>query len=498
MVNQAGKIPIGSDGVEGHVFRPDNDTTDPDFIIPQEDIQQLNLPRSLGPLKDQGKLQLYNGHARYGSTPAAPGDGLTDGDRVDVYADLGGSSGMSRRFTGIVSNPSGEGTGANEVESTYSCNLEDFCGWVMSERAIEAGFEERQISGDTTSVLNYILREKCPEIDRSELATIPRTVTTKFNGTNVFKAVRTLVARSEGDMLLRSDHTTLRVRDLSDLITKHELADGDYGTYSWAENSDRLSNYVRLDGGKAEANMNKVTSGVGWENVAGNSRIMVQIDVPKSQVSSIEVYTDPTRTGSGAGLRVRIQKDEGGAPIDPSDKTIDEDHRTLAAPFLEHDGFTRYNFGNNDIIQDNPWLIIEVNDEGDGSGQDVRVNNVGNPLRIIRYPYPVSTRKSDPASIDNYRLREQQVSDNSITSLTEIGEAARALLADRNTVRRTVEFDARSDRAYELSPMDVVDVPLGVFRTAGFRGEYVVVERIDEYSGTSLDTTIKLQDRKTL
>ena len=231
MVNQAGKIPIGSDGVEGHVFRPDNDTTDPDFIIPKEDIQELNLPRSLGPLKDQGKLQLYNGHGRYGNTPSAPGDGLTDGDRVDVYADLGGSQGMSRRFTGIVSNPSGEGTGANEVESTYSCTLEDFCGWVMSERAIEAGFEERQISGDTTSVLNYILREKCPEIDRSELATIPRTVTTKFNGTNVFKAVRTLVARSEGDMLLRSDHTTLRVRDLSDLITKHELAGGDYGTY---------------------------------------------------------------------------------------------------------------------------------------------------------------------------------------------------------------------------------------------------------------------------
>jgi hypothetical protein len=508
--------PIRPGGVELRVFKPDNDTTTPDFVVGGPDgdpgeIVGATVTRSLGPFKDQSKFAVENRGGRY----RTGAETITSGDRVEFYVDLGGEAGawgagvwgrgtwgdhtdgvFARRLTGVVRNPkvSLDGAGA----STLSFTAEDFVGFVLAARTVERGFEERQAAGASGSIINWIVRDKCPEIDRSRIGTIDDRLTMRFNAENVLKAVRKIVKR--GDVALRSDGRALVVEPRSGLSDPanlaFELAPDDWGTGDWEANDDDTANHVRVDGGTSEASLDKQETQSDYRTVTKSSRITHQLAVPKSEVSSLEVWTDPTRTGSGDGIVVRLQKDDGGAPLDPATPELDLARKTLASDFLEVAGYTTFGLAGNNVLDDQPWLLIEGDDSDDGSGQDVGIDALtGEPTYRAYYPYPVSSRLRDPDSIAEFRRREAQMTDNSLESLQAVGEAAEGELRERSALEKTFEFDAQSTRAHALAPGDAVDIDIP---TAGAAGRYALTRRKDTYADGQLATEVTLQDAETI
>jgi len=475
------------------IYKPDNEPDDPanpeadrtpDIQVgPATDtahlIDKASVPRSLGALKDQASFALANRAGRYSRGASE----ITSGDEVVFSVEFADNPGTwSERFRGVVRNPKVSGDGAGE--STFSFKCEEFVGGILGWRYLEAGYKNRRVAGTESSVLESALAEKCPEIARDRITADGRETTQTFNATKMLKVVRGLA--NILDSTVSTDARSLVVEPLSGVSASWSLEAGDYGTFEAETDDGELANAIRIDGPTSQGTQDKQETQTGWANVTDDSRITRQLDVPKSEISRIGIWTDPTRTNSGDDIRVRIQKDDGGAPLDPTDSSLDEAFRTNNG-ILEHDGWTTFPLPDNKVLDPDPWLIIEATTDGDGSGQDIGVNNAGVPTYRAYYPFPISGRKKDADSIDEYRRRERQLSDTSLTSLNRLSQELNAQLNHENTLSNTFGFDARSLRAHQLTPGDAIwiDEP-----TAGLAGEFMVTKRQGTYSGGLLRTDV--------
>jgi len=495
---------ITPESVRLDVFKPDNATTTPDFTVPAGEIRSASIPRTVGPLKDQAKFTVDNRDGKYRRGEAT----ITGGDRVEFWARLGPTSRVGvpqavrdaetddtaqRRHTGVVRNPE---VTVGRSDSTLSFTSEDFVGFVLSNATIEASYVDRQVAGTPEAILESVLEKECPAIDRSRIEPITTTTSVAYNATNVIDAVRQLVAR--GDVVLTSEGRSLVTTPLTDVVASFDLQPSDRGLpMEFEANGDGMANAIRLDGGDATAVGDGQTEQSGWTTVTKSSRLTYRLDMPKSEVTTIELWTDPRRTASGDNAVVRLQRDVDGTPEGVGNNQLDLARRTLAPPFLAENDYTEFLLPDNDIVNHDPWLIIEADESGDGTGQDIGVSTGGAPTYEALYPYPVSARVKDQESIDEYRRRELQFADDSIHSLTEVSQEARAQLSRRDTLSRTVSFPAFSKRAHELTPGEAIHVESC---EAGVVADYVLVKRKDNYEsdGNVLKSELTLQDIATL
>lgn len=488
-------------GARLEIYKPDNEPADPAnpdvdrtpdiYIGPENDtaqfIESAKAPKSLGALKEQASFGVNNRGGRYrrGAGKITSGDEVVFSVRFTDAPDT-----WNERFRGIVRTPQVSGDGAGRSVLTFKA--EDFVGCILGWRYLEAGWQNRRVAGTESSMLEMALEEKCPEIATDRIEAGDTTSTQTFNAVKMLKVAQQLGYLVDGR--LTSDQRSLVVRPLDDVTTSWALDGADFGTFSFESDDGELANALRIDGGSSEGTQDQQGTQTGYQTITKGSRLAVNLDVPKSEVSSVEVWTDPTRTGSGDGVVVRLQKNDDGEPIDPSDSSLDHARRTLASEFLEEGGYTTFQMPDNDILDDDPWLLVGADEEGDGSGQAIGVNNSGDPAYRAYYPFPISGRKEDPGSIAEYRRRELQQSDTAISSLQALGQALNTQLDHENTLNREFGFDARSLRAHQLAPGDAVAVDEA---TAGAMGTYIVTKRSDTYDGAQLTsdiTTVEIAD----
>lgn len=477
---------VAPDGVRLDVFNASNHSTNPDFSVYPDSglIKSISVPKSLGPIKDQGELTLHNpdGIFRNGAKE------ITSGDRIEFWRQLNSELSMKRRFTGVVRQPDVEIT--QPGQSTLSFTLEEFVGSVMAFRNVDAGFTDRQIAGTPTSCIEMILDEECPEIGVDQIQPIETEVSIKFQATDVLEAMRRLIVR--GEAVMWSDGTDLIVKPLTAAKASFELTPQDiYAPLSYSEGDDQYANAIRIDGGEVVAIQDRQTMHPNWFRVTSDNRIMQRIETPKSTVAAVDIWTDPRRTGSKDDLSVRLQNDNNGEPENPSDSSLDIAQKTLSYHFLAEHGWTYFDMPDNDTLDRYLWVILESGDAGDGTGQDVGISHDRDLAYRAYYSYPITVPGEDQQGIDEYRRREYRVSDDDIRSIEMAERVLNAQLRQRSILEREFTFEARSRRAHELRPLDVVHIDS---REAGVVGDYVVTEVKDSYEGIQVNTDVTVTE----
>ncbi|WP_459191818.1 hypothetical protein [Halosimplex sp. J119] len=470
---------------ELEVYAADNGTDSPDVVIPGDDIQRVKTKRRIGALKDTGSLDLSNTHGKYDR------ETLTTGDRLVWRTRLEGEASLSDRWTAIAGVPEhsfGAGT-----QRTISVSLTDFVFGVLDWRLVYNSFESTPISGSPDAILETLLSNKAPEIGQSQIQSVGTTANYFSSGTSLFEIVGDLQTLS--DAVVYNDGRDLVFRPLGDITTQWQLQrgrNGDIRTGSVSGADDDLANVVRVDGGTSQAVDDEQTTQSNYTTVTTSSRLTHQLSTRKSEVDRIEVWT--RTTGSGEQLTVRLQKDDGGAPVAPSDQQSDIVNKTLDSTFLADDGYTTFIFASHTLPESNPWVIIET----DGSsGQEIGTDGSGAPAYRAYFPYPLDIRARAGGSIDEYRRREDRIRDDELETLAAAQDTAEAEVGKRGAPRLTISAPAHSVRAHNLTPGDAVDVD---WPREGVQGPVVCTQVQETHSAGSnrLETTLTFEQQSTL
>lgn len=269
--------------------------TEADYVIPGEDIAKHDVEERAGEYKDSAKITIHNDGGQYNR--------IRHGDRLEFFVQVGegeeatgygeggygeGAYGPSyrRRWTGMVRNYTISGDGADHY--TLELTGEDYVYAVLGMRQVYDSFRGRQIIGPD-GILNTILAEEAPEIDRTRLQPVSTTADISFAGESLLDAVINLAAQA--DCLLSSRGTALLCRPAENLQSRFVVQDTDTGLWDLKSNDDSLTNYWRIDGGTAPEVDDVQELIDGYQLVAGETQITQQIEHPKSEVDFVEIWT---------------------------------------------------------------------------------------------------------------------------------------------------------------------------------------------------------------
>lgn len=500
------------------VFRPDNDTTTANFTVPADDIQRVDASVRAGQRKDSGTITLTNDNGTYTSG----GKEIRSGDRLQVWTtleddidawgepNLGGAVGgwggeYGRIEWGGGGTPSKSwGSGAwGGRHDRWSClvrdrtadlrspsisdlqlKCEDFVFGLANKRLVFNHFDDTQISGTDDSIVDTIVDNEAPEIDKSRIETFTETTDANFDGVTLLDALKAMSDRA--DAVMRGRKKGLVLTDLSSISSSFDLSGTEIGRLTTKETDQGLANEVRVDGGTATDQDASQETQDTYTTVTNTSRATFRVDTRKSQIAEIEIWTK--KTGSNDSVIVRLQKDDAGSPIAPDNRKSDIDSVTLSHEFLDDDGFTTFQFGEHTLPEPRPWVIIE----SDGTnGQDIGTDSNGNVTYKSKYPYNITTRDTNYASIQTYRKREHRIKAKSVQTFDEAREIVFEYLDHESVPEKTVEVPADSARTHRLTPLDVVTLD---FPRELATGDYIVIERSDIFEGTTLDSTLTLQE----
>jgi len=433
---------------EIEVYKPDNTTTTPDFTVPKTDIYGISINQRLQALKDKGSIRLSNEGGKY----ATGTDTITTGDKIIVRTQLDGESSLSDRWTAIAHPPTYQ-SGPGERTLEFDCS--DFVFEILQNRLYFDAFENAPISGSSDAILETALSDKAPEIGQSQIESVNVTTDYFADGSDLFSLAEDLAI--QGDAILSNDGEDLVFKRIGSIPTKFALArgqDGDISDYEVGGSDDELANWVRVDGGTGTAIGDEQLTQDDYTTVTESSRLTHQISTRKSEIDHIEIWT--RTTGSGEGITVRLQKDDGGSPIAPSDQQSDIVRRTLASPFISDADYTTFLLPEHTLPEPNPWIIIETDG---GTGQEIGIDSsTGDPAYKAYFPFPLNVRTSNQQSVDEYRRREKRVKNDQLGTRTATQQQAQSILNHSSEPRQTLSADAHSVRAHNLSPGEAVSV----------------------------------------
>lgn len=491
-------------------FRPTNTSAavaDADYQFEGDDVRVISIDERARDYKDNVEIVVDNKGGQYTSSDQPTV--LEHGDRIQyhiktdlpdpkaygtgLYGSGPYSPSTTRRWTGMVGNYNVDSNGRDryvlELEAT------DFVYAVMSMRRVTNAWDDEQIvsgAGTGQGIINTILEDECPELDLSQLPSYSDTTTISLADENVLESIIELANRA--DLVLWADHKSVRLNKSEDISTEFEVTTDDYTLYSYSSKDDALFNTVRVEGGEDREVEAEQTTQDGWTTVTESTRFTKQLSMRKSEVSRVEVWTDPERTGSQEDMVLRLQKDEGGAPIAPGNTRSDIARRTLAYHFLAKDGFTSFDFPDHSLPPNSdPWLIIETSG---GTGHDIGIRTSDNALTFRSwFPYPIRLRREDVDSQDAYREREDKVRDDNLSSFSAARERGRAFLDRHALPDEDLSYDADSDRLHDASAGTVLrlDHP-----EIDLEGRFVVIERSMNFEGSVEETSVTLRDLASL
>lgn len=477
------------------VFKPGNSSDEPDFTVPAEDIQLVDASIRAGQVKDEGKIVLSNDEGEY-----TIDDEINSGDRLHFWLTLdtyivswgtetwgdGAWGGELDRWSAMVRDREMEYLGPNTSDLTLSC--EDFALSIASKRRVYNTFRGIDASGHSDAVVETMLDNNAEEIGQSRITPISNDVWITFDGDTLLDALTEVSRRANA--VMRGRKGDLIFKPLDGITREFELQGTEIGRLKTKEVDSGMVNRVRIDGGEATALETSQENQSSYTAVTESTRATFQINTRKAELAFIELWTNPT--GSEEAVTVRIQKDDGGAPIAPGDESSDIVSATLDHHFLANDDFTTFLLGSHTLPEPNPWVIVET----DGSnGQDIGTDSNGNETYKAHYGFNLTVRNTNRTSRNQYRLREGRIKDDAIQSPEEAHDIAEDKLNHDSVPEHTVEAPADNDRTHHLSPLDMVYLN---FKREQAVGDYLVTERNDQYDGSVLDTTLTLQEVGTI
>ena len=468
-----------------------------------------------------------------------------------------------------------------------SVSLVDFVTGILGWREATGSFEERPLSVNERDpgeyrprdgVLNTLLMDEAPEIGRESLITIDEPVTIEYHETNLLDALVELGQMHETliwgiDTRLYAiplDEIILRSRflgpgyglspygaDPGDIIGYRgrygELYGEDYGSTPLFEGGDKtqyggershtdltvtagdtqgaisydiddggLANRVRVNGGTGAALDHQQPWVDSFVEVTEDEPVMALVPVRKAQARKIVIYTRAKPAGQ---LSVRIQKDDGGQPVNLDSDTSDLSRHTLEHHFLSPDGWTTFIMPNHRYHVPEVWVIVEgradeeqnhevaigypdaprdpdalppLPEHGFEQGEDSTDNPLeyavsGNGDSVLThrlyYPFPLAVRVDDGQSQRKHRRRDLTHSNDHWVDRDTVVDEARRRVTQYAWPDETVEFEAASVAAHGLAPGMgfIMDRP-----RLGLDNEVFVVTDVEQtYANHQRHTTIE-------
>lgn len=479
-------------------YEPSNDTTSAlgaDYELDAADVAGFDIAERAQDLKDSASLTVQNNHGKYSHT-------VGHGDRLELYISRDGDlpddpayyDNPDHYWTGVVRPFSIEGEGA--AVYTLDATVEDFAFGVLSMRTVTNAFENRRIvtgdSGGELGILDYILEQNAPEIDRSAFPTGKTAETSiRMSGANLLEAVVELANRL--GVILYANHDRLEMVDPVTVTPEFTAQPADYGTWSVDFNDDQLHNDIQVLGGTNYRLDDEVDTVADHAELDGTTRLTRQVPTRKSQIDRVRIHTQ-RQTGVDNNLVVRLQADDGGQPIAPNDNDSDIARRVLSDEFISEDDWTEFLLpGHAFPPQQNPWLIVESEEEG--SGHFVGVDTNGDLAYKTFYPYSVTVRVEEPDSMEDYRRREAFENYEAAETFADARDHGNAYADRYARPDVTLSLDADSERFHDLSPGAVVtfDIP-----NARADGDFVCVERTSSFYGATVESELTFRDMATL
>ena len=493
-------------GAQLAVFKPGNDSDDigdADVTVVDADLETVDITERIQRRKDTANIVIANDEGQYT-------DRITSGDRIEFIADTpanrkraysteaygsGLFGGYGPVWTGLVRSqtPSrgGPQDGVIDLESQ---------DWAFAKCAfaqVYDAFEGAPIClpdddpDAESAIVNTMLRREVPEVDRSLLGRIETTTDEFSNGQNLLDLLGDLAAKADAVMYSRG--RSLAFVSLGDLTPTTSISPTDATTHDVRVNDDDLANVIRVDGGTDFAVDDEQTTVGSYQTVTNSNRILHRVSTRKSELARIEIWTRADRSSDADGVVVRLQKNEGGAPVAVDDTQSDiTDPKQLSAEFLDDDGFTTFRFSKHTLPEPDPWLIIESDGE---TGQEIGVDASGVPAYRAHFPYPISIRVEEPASIREYGRREDRIKDDGLQTFRAARDIGEAELRHRDEPRRELGFGARTFDAHTLQAGEVFDAQ---FPLEGAVGDYAVIQRDIAYQRSTMTTDITAQQTRTL
>lgn len=473
---------------QGHDNAPNVDD-DPDFTIPGSDIESVNITARTNELMDNVNVSLHNPDDRYTQQYQ-----LKQADRIEFYAPVddtveyggglhggvswGGQYHIS--WTGRIVDISGE---RGESQQSYlDIKARDYPADILSNRKITNSY----INRDVGWIIRDVLRRKAPEIDRSKIPDYGLKTDVKYSSADSWQVILDLSARV--DAVVVSKGQTIRVDPIQGLPYRFELQDNDIYLPLDTDTDDDIKNVVRIDSGKHKKLEDAQESVATFKRVDETNRDTHRLRARKSAIHSIDLYI---RKQSEDRMKVRLQSDEGGAPIAPDDDDSDLASASWDAEELPDEGWVSFFFDEHTLADRDPWIIIESGKVGHDHGH----NAAGALAFRSYYPHPLNFEVTDTQSIQEYGMREIRIERENLKTLTAVRDAALAELARRAWPSKAVEFEARTQRAHHLRPGDRIDINRPVDNISG---EHIVtdIDRTWSSGRMVLETNVTAEWRK--
>ncbi len=400
------------------------------FIIPKTKVSFFSLTEADEDLLDLATISVFNSGGEFR-------DHLTIGNEVKVYLQTELDSEPLHIWTGIVKNAK-EAHSARDLQ-LLNVDLADYVYEILSHRQLFDTFTKK----DGAQVLKDAIEAKASEIDTSQISVGAALINLTSNGDYVkdlaFKISRLIGYQVGGDRLKRIL--------LFPAGTDDSGVTADYNKIDKLEvrpEDTAIANAIRVQGGEDISLISEQATQTSFFTVTDTTRKLQKIRTPKRKIKEVHIYTDPTQTGSGERLIVRIQADDGTgtAPSDEADPSKDLARKELDSTFLAVGGFTTF------LIPDHVlgpglenWIIVESSGT---TGQAVGINGSSNITYRAYYSFPIIELVEDPISIASpLGRREVDIIDPTITTKEEAKERAAIEIAKRALAERLIKFEAK-------------------------------------------------------
>lgn len=422
-----------------HQNTPSSDT--PDVMLDLEHLLGITIDEKAADLKDEGGID-----AVYHPDPSQD---LRMGDRVEISATLeplDGGSTQSIDWTGRVLTTDHTRDDPGQLGGTLASEVTDYVAGVLSERQITGSW----VNEDVGQIIRDICEQKASEIDCTNVPDMGVSTDLFAQNTDCWDTVNSLAARA--DAIVFQSGIELRVEPVGNLTHQFDLVENDY-IYPWETTiGDEVKNVVRVDSGTNRQEESSQSTHDSWQRVTQSSRLTYRLRARKSSLHSIDLML---RQASDEKLKLRLQADENGSPVEIGSEDSDVDSASWDSDNLPNEGRKDFFFSGNTLPDRDPWLIVET--DGD-TGHDIAVNSNGVPVFTSYYPHPISYEDTSTESIDEYGSREIRIQRDNLDTLAATEDAVQQELARRAWPEKTVSFEANSARAHALETGDIITV----------------------------------------
>ena len=445
--------------------------------ISNDVIERVSISQRAQDRMDTGEFVLDDD----GSLPT-----ITSGDKLTFRTRLGGEASLTRQWTAMARNVTRrlEAGGQRGLRITAT----DFVFTVLSWRIADASFEDT----DVGNIVDSLVESEAPELGRSQIDTVGVKTDAFPSGRKLLDLI-TSEYDALADALVTHDGTDLVFTALGNVSSKHDLTPTDLrAPIELPAPDDRLVNRHRVDGGTDHAVDDEQPTQTSTTTVTDSSRLTHQLDVRKSELARIQLWTDP-KANSADSVVVRLQADDGGSPVAVGDRQSDIANKTLAVDFLSSADFTTFLLPDHTLAPGaDPWLIIEATGS---NGQDIGVDGSGTPTYRAEFPFPLAVRVNDFNSQTAYRRRDLRTKDETLETFVAAQDTAKSKLRHRATPERQVIGVAETDRATNLSTGEAVTLPTADWPD-NVAGQYLCLERQLDFEGETnrLSADLVLQE----